>query len=236
MSDTKIRYDSIVELVQSVGDDFMIAAAARVSTGNDLKDRPTDGGVPEQLEKDAGLINYLMANKHGSPFEHGSMTFRIETPIFVVREFHRHRIGWSYNEMSGRYTELKPNFYIPGTERPLVQEGSSAHPKLVPGDEKQYDVMSNRLEYSYEVSWAQYQDLLANGVAKEVARMCLPVGIFTEFYATANPRSIMHFLELRLAQNAQYEIRMVARQIETLFAEAWPATHAAFVKNGYVAP
>lgn len=229
----EIRQESHVELIQQVGNDSMLAAAARVSTLNDLK---LSADEEKQIEKDAGLINYLLTNKHGSPFEHGSATFRIETPIFVVREFHRHRIGWSYNEMSGRYTELPNHFYLPPKERPLVQEGSSAHPKLVPGSHEQYGVNNTSLGESYEESWATYQRLLAEGVAKEVARMCLPVGIFTQMYATANPRSIMKFLELRLAENAQYEIRMVAKKIEAIFAEHWPYTYNAWEANGRVAP
>lgn len=231
----EIRSHSSVELIQQVGNDAMIAAAARVSTALDIQKRY----ISPSEEADAKLINYLVSNKHGSPFEHGLMTFRIETPIFVVREFHRHRIGWSYNEMSGRYTELRNRFYIPDMNRPLTQEGSSAHPKLgITGEESptKYGVVEGQLTQSYMRAWDAYQKQLDAGTAKEVARMCLPVGIFTEMYATANPRSIMNFLNLRLAGNAQYEIRMVAQQIERIFAQAWPATYASWVENDRVAP
>jgi thymidylate synthase (FAD) len=191
----------------------------------------------DRLDKPVeGLINYLMEHKHGSPFEHGSATFRIEAPIFVFREFHRHRIGWSYNEMSGRYTQLRPRFYVPDDNRPLVQGGTSARPKLMPGEPHHIELVQRRQRELYEAAWEAYEAQLAQGVAKEVARNVLPVGIFTEMYATANPRSIMKFLELRLADNAQYEIRMVAHAIAYLFKQHWPVTYDAWLSNGKIAP
>lgn len=222
----EFRSESTVEVIQQMGSDEMICMAARVSTG---KDRDKQEGVE-------GLIKYLVENRHGSPFEHGGLTLRIEAPIFVFREFHRHRIGWSYNETSARYRQLDPVFYLPPEHRPLVQEGSSAHPKLVAGKPEDHAVVVQDLTYSYKVAWMQYQDLLDQGVAKEVARSCLPVGIFSSMYATANPRSLMNFMDLRLAENAQYEIRMVAQKIEDAFSKYWPLTHSAWQKNAYRAP
>jgi thymidylate synthase (FAD) len=213
MNDLEMRDHSTVEVIQQVGDDDMIAMAARVSSGKDRTVPPQGNG---------GLINTLMKNAHGSPFEHGSITFRIETPIF----------GWSYNETSGRYRQLDPIFHVPARDRPLAQKGTSMHPELVPGDRDQYEGMDNRLRHAYDVAWANYEGMLGQGIAKEVARMCLPVGIYTSMYATANPRSMMNFLNLRLAENAQYEIRMVAQHIEEFFTFYWPMTHAAWVANG----
>lgn len=228
--------DSVdVELVQFTGSDAMIASAARVSTGLDL-DKYSE-------EEDAGLINYLMKHRHGSPFEHNSMTFRISAPIFVFREFMRHRIGWSYNEVSARYKKLEPNFYVYPDERPLIQEGSSAHPKLVHGDASLLTSTNNTVEQAYKHAWEMYELLLQDGVANEVARTVLPVGIFSEMYATCNARSLMSFLSLRVDSEdskfetkPQWEIESVARAMEFDFAEEFPDTHEAFVKNGRVAP
>ena len=224
-----------VTLVQSVGNDSSIAAAARVSTGLDLAEYSD--------EDNAGLINYLTKHRHGSPFEHNSMTFRISAPIFVFREFQRHRIGWSYNEVSARYKKLEPRFYIYPGERPLVQEGSSAHPDLVHGDDSLTLSTNGTLYTAYKEAWNMYELLLKDGVANEVARAVLPVGIYSEMYATCNARSLMSFLSLRVdSEDAKYEtkpqweIETVARQMEFEFAGLFPSTYTSFVKNGRVAP
>ncbi|WJN63306.1 ThyX-like thymidylate synthase [Streptomyces phage phiScoe54] len=190
-----------------------------------------------------GLINYLMRDKHGSPFEHGSFTFVIEAPIFVAREFFRHRAGWSYNEESGRYRELRPVFYVPGPERNLVQVGKPGAYTFEPGTPAQYSSVTASSKDAYQSAWNAYQNQLHAGVAKEVARNVLPVGIFTSFWATCNPRSLMHFLSLRTQrQNAtfpsfpQREIEMVADQMEVAFIDAMPITHLAYEMNGRVAP
>ncbi|APC43294.1 hypothetical protein Joe_54 [Streptomyces phage Joe] len=190
-----------------------------------------------------GLINYLMRDRHGSPFEHGSFTFVIEAPIFVAREFFRHRAGWSYNEESGRYRELRPVFYVPGPERNLQQVGKPGAYTFEPGTPAQYSSVTASSKDAYQVAWDAYQNQLQAGVAKEVARNVLPVGIFTSFWATCNPRSLMHFLSLRTnRQNAkvpsfpQREIEMVADQMEVAFIDTMPVTHLAFEMNGRVAP
>ncbi|WJN62831.1 ThyX-like thymidylate synthase [Streptomyces phage phiScoe2] len=190
-----------------------------------------------------GLINYLMRDRHGSPFEHGSFTFVIEAPIFVAREFFRHRAGWSYNEESGRYRELRPVFYVPGPERNLQQVGKPGAYTFEPGTPAQYSSVTASSKDAYQVAWDAYQNQLHAGVAKEVARNVLPVGIFTSFWATCNPRSLMHFLSLRTnRQNAkvpsfpQREIEMVADQMEVAFIDTMPITHLAFEMNGRVAP
>lgn len=224
-----------IELIQSTGTDASIAAAARVSTGMDLWD--------SSEEDDAKLINYLMKHRHGSPFEHNSMTFRISAPIFVFREFHRHRVGWSYNEVSGRYKKLDPRFYIYPSERPLVQEGSSAHPALVAGPESMTLTTNGVLYDSYKSSWSAYESLLDSGAANEVARSVLPVGIYSEMYATCNARSLMSFLSLRVDDSdatfqtkPQWEIEQVALKMEAEFDKLFPATSEAFNKNGRVSP
>src|SRR6187431_1601525 len=120
------------------------------------------------------LINYLMSARHGSPFEHTAFTWFVKAPIFVFREIHRHRIA-SYNEMSGRYTELPPEFYIPEPSRNLVNVGTSARPEFAPGTDQQYAEMDRLVSESYTVAWESYQKMLGAGIANEVARIVLPV-------------------------------------------------------------
>lgn len=232
-----IKDDVDVELVKSSASDDDVIWAARVSTLGEQ----ADVEVPQGRRQ--GLINYLMKNRHGSPFEHTSMTFRISAPIFVMREFHRHRVGWSYNEASGRYMELGPLFYIPGEDRNLVQEGKAGHYTFLPGPKTLYGQMYQEMAEAYHTAYAHYTMLLAKGIAKEVARMVLPVGLFSHMYATCNARSMMHFLGLRTQSEdatfpsfPQREIEMVAEKMETEFARLMPLTYEAFCLNGRVSP
>jgi len=224
-----------VEFIQGTGSDAQVAAAARVSTGLNLDEY--------SAEDNAKLIGYLVKHRHGSPFEHGSMTFRISAPIFVFREFMRHRIGWSYNEVSGRYKKLEPKFYIYPSERPLIQEGSSAHPVLAHGEKDLTVSTNNTAQLAYKNAWEMYELLLQDGVAYEVARAVLPVGIYSEMYVTCNPRSLMAFLSLRVdAENArfetkpQWEIEQVAKKMEEYLVMLYPATYDAFNNHGRIAP
>lgn len=237
MTDITFRSDVDVELVEWSASDLRVAKAAWVSTqGKNAEDFDNE-------ERVAGLLGFLVRDRHGSPFEHTSFTFAIRCPIFVVREFHRHRAGWSYNEESGRYTKLQPEFYVPGPKRNLVQTGKPGHYVFSPGADWQFDEMRDSIRDSSKNSWYNYEKLLNFDIAKEVARMTLPLNIFTSFYATCNSRSLMHFLSLRtesadatFPSHPQKEIQMVADKMEALFAEKMPITHAAWVKNGRVAP
>jgi thymidylate synthase (FAD) len=227
-----------VELTQFVGDDAGICNAARVSTLGELA--ALDTACPT---KNAGLINYLMRDRHGSPFEHGSMTFLIKAPIFVFREFMRHRVGWSYNEESGRYKQLAPEFYIPAPGRKLAQTGKPGHYTFTEGTPEQYGIVRDNLRTASSDAYYAYEGMLANGVAREVARMCLPVNIYSSMYATANPRSLMHFLGLRthredarFVSHPQREIEMTAELMEDAFKGLFPQTWKAFEQNGRVAP
>lgn len=223
-----------VQLVDYMGSDGLICKAARVSTL---------GAKSIDAKESAGLIDFLLRNRHGSPFEHGTMTFRISAPIFVWREFMRHRVGFSYNEQSGRYMELEPMFYVPGSDRPLRQIGKAGEYIFVQGDEEQKETVFTSLMESYTKAWDSYRDMLDMGVAKEVARMCLPVATYSTAYVTCNPRSLMSFLSLRtMAENSTYpsypqeEIAMVADQLEALFRALFPHTWESFNKNGRVSP
>ena len=230
----QIRSDFDVELVESAGYDGLICKAARVST---LASASID------TTESTGLINFLMKNRHGSPFEHGMMMFRISAPIFVWREFMRHRIGFSYNEQSGRYMEMESVFYVPPKTRPLVQQGKPGHYEFVPGTQEQWEVVCAQQELSYMKAWDTYKLQLDLGIAKEVARMCLPVGIYSTAYVTCNPRSMMSFLSLRTKDEdstfpsyPQWEINQVANAMEAHFANTYPITHQCFHNNGRVSP
>lgn len=233
MTDSISFYEYVtVELLDHMGDDRSVSDAARISVKG-----------AENREGDAGLINFLMKNRHGTPFEHNSFKFFVKAPIFVFREFHRHRIGFSYNEMSGRYTELLPEFYIPGELRPLVQQGKAGAYEFVAGSKDQYWDMRDRMCHTYRAAWIDYQQMLADGVAREVARMVLPVGIFSQMIVTCNARSLMAFLSLRMKvagstfpSYPQAEIEMVAEQMETAWAVLMPTTAKAFNDNGRVSP
>lgn len=223
-----------VDLVNSMGGDQLICQAARVSTL---------GGEAYNTEESEGLIKFLMKNRHGSPFEHGTMTFRITAPIFVWREFMRHRIGFSYNEESGRYKELDPICYIPGPDRNLVQVGKSGAYQFVLGTADQYNTTIKALLKAYDQAWTSYNEILDAGVAKEVARLCLPLATYSTAYVTCNPRSMMSFLSLRTTRDnstypsyPQHEIELVANAMEGIFSELFPITHKAFDLYGRVSP
>lgn len=214
-------------LLQKHAAELMIVNAARVSF-NKRKDKVDEG--------DEKLISFLLSHRHGTPFEMVEFCFHVRVPIFVTREWHRHRIA-SYNEMSGRYVELSQAFYVPDPMAIRTQVGK-------PGAYRYERMANNRkvvrarrqIEQAYNQSSAKYKKLLALGVAKELARIVLPVGIYTEFYFKTNARSLMNFLSLRNAPNAMWEIQEYARAIETMFQERLPITHAAFVKHGRMAP
>jgi thymidylate synthase (FAD) len=155
----------------------------------------------------------------------------------------RHRVGWSYNEESGRYRELQPVFYVPGADRKLVQEGRPGKYVFVDGTQEQQDLTGRVMEASYVQAYEAYQEMLAAGVAREVARAVLPVGLFSSMYATCNARSLMHFLGLRTQHEQartpsfpQREIEMVGELMEAHWATLMPLTHATFNANGRVAP
>jgi thymidylate synthase (FAD) len=227
-----------VELVKSSASDADVIWAARVSTAGDksLED------VGSDASKSEGLINYLARERHGSPFEHTSMTFFISAPIFVFREFMRHRIA-SYNEESGRYRELKAVFYIPSKERKLVQIGKAGAYTFVDGTPEQYEITVKSIKETCTLAYENYQKMLSAGVAREVARAVLPVTLYSSMYVTMNARALMNFLSLRTSREGshfpsypQREIEMVAEKMEAEFAKLMPITYGAFQKSGRIAP
>ena len=239
MSDEIVfREDMSVELVKSSASDADVIWAARVSTAGDksLED------VGSDASKSEGLINYLARERHGSPFEHTAMTFFVSAPIFVFREFMRHRIA-SYNEESGRYRELKPVFYIPSKERKLVQIGKAGSYTFVDGTPEQYEITVKSIKETCTLAYQNYQKMLDAGVAREVARAVLPVTLYSSMYVTMNARALMNFLSLRTSREGshfpsypQREIEMVAEKMEAEFAKLMPITYGAFQKSGRIAP
>ena len=232
------RDDVTVELVKASASDADVIWAARVSTaGEQSMDE-----IGEDPARSAGLINYLARERHGSPFEHTSMTFFISAPIFVFREFMRHRIA-SYNEESGRYRELKPVFYVPSKERKLVQIGKAGSYTFIDGNAEQYEITVKAIKETCKLAYANYQKMLDAGVAREVARAVLPVTLYSSMYVTMNARALMNFLSLRTARDGshfpsypQREIEMVAEKMEAEFAKLMPITYGAFEKSGRIAP
>lgn len=213
LSDVKLDplQDSIssVELIRVSGSDLDIANAARVSYGkfsNVLSDR------------DKQLIKFLMEHAHTSPFEHNQLSFRIKAPIFVAREWMRHRMN-SFNEISYRFVKAKVEFFIPSQWRYQDTVNKQSSVGAFENDELR-KVYTTAIETSYRI----YEELLAAGVAREQARGVLPVSIYTEFIYTCNMHSLMHFLRLRLAKGAQQEIRAYARALFQLSYHHFPVT------------
>ena len=232
------REDMTVELVKSSASDSDVIWAARVSTAGEQ----SLDAVGSDASRAEGLINYLARERHGSPFEHTSMTFFVSAPIFVFREFMRHRIA-SYNEESGRYRELRPVFYVPSKERRLVQIGKPGSYEFVEGTKEQYDLTVESIKATCTVAYVNYTKMLDAGVAREVARAVLPVTLYSSMYVTMNARALMNFLSLRTAREGshfpsypQREIEMVAEKMEAHFAQLMPITYGAFQKSGRVAP
>ncbi len=244
MSDIIFRSDVTVELVRSSASDSDVLFAARVSTQGEqtLESAAAHTAAAEDEQRSKGLINYLMRDRHGSPFEHNSMTFYVQAPIFVFREFMRHRIA-SYNEESGRYKELSPVFYVPASDRNLVQVGKTGHYEFLPGSAEQIALVEQESRTTSQQAYESYKRMLEAGVAREVARIVLPLNIYSSMYVTMNSRALMNFLSLRTQREGthfpsfpQREIEMCAEKMEDFWAELMPYTYEAFNKNGRVAP
>jgi thymidylate synthase (FAD) len=242
MTEIQFRSDVTVELVRSSAQDADVLFAARVSTqGEQTLESAMQIGA-EVEKRDKGLINYLMRDRHGSPFEHNSMTFYVQAPIFVFREFMRHRIA-SYNEESGRYRELQPVFYVPGPERKLVQVGKPGAYDFEDGTVEQTALVVQETQSITRAAYESYQRMLEAGVAREVARIVLPVNIYSSMYVTMNSRSLMNFLSLRTKREGthfpsfpQREIEMCAEKMEDFWAKLMPLSYESFNENGRVAP
>lgn len=218
MSEIEFRSDMRVTYIDHMGDDMRIARAARVSVDNDDLDRPHEG-----------LVGRLWADQHTSTFEHCTLTVMVEVPIFVAREWMRHRT-FAYNEVSARYSEVRPVFYVPGEDRPLVQVGKAMDYRREAGGGEQRRITRSPHKRAAEQAWFDYQVMIGSGIAREVARNVLPVSLYTRFYATANLRNWLHFLALRTYPTALWEIRDAAYRVEAIIAEHWPVAYRAFTE------
>lgn len=230
MSEIEFYDHSVVELVWSSFTDDVPVQAARTSTKGD--------GATSEAGK--GLINALVRDRHGVPFEHGGFSFRITAPIFCWRQLVKHRMS-SLSEESGRYREMLPRFAVTDFERPLIQTGKAMEYKFTDETPEELRRELHVMECEEaEWLWERYQRKLAMGITKEVARKYLPLALMSTGILTLNGRSLMHFLSLRTSNTGQshpqYEIEEVAKQIEDIFAKLAPETHAAFDRNGRVAP
>lgn len=224
-----------VRLTDWMGTELDIVNAARVSFHKESEWQVDSEKIFSLDDPDAGLIRFLLKNRHGTPFEQGFQSmWHIRMPIFVMREWVRHRIGHSVNEESGRYVKMRPDFYVPDYVR--TQVGKPGGYTFEPADPEVTDKAQRAIRSNSAYAWAAYEEMLDAGVAREVARQVLPLNLYTEMRWTANARSLMHFIGLRAHPDAMYEIRKYAEAIEELFAYHMPTTYAAFVEAGRVAP
>lgn len=215
-----------VRLDDAMADDLSVVNGARVSFARHKT---------EMDDSDAGLIRFLMRERHGTPFEHNSFRFHIRAPIFVAREWFRHRVG-SFNEFSMRYAKATDDFYVPEPDDVRSQVGKPGAYSFEPVEPGVAETTREEMRAVYEAAFSAYERLVELGVARELARSVLPVGAYTEFYWTVNARALMNFLSLRNSETAQREIRRYAEACEQFLAEKMPVTYSAFVANDRAAP
>lgn len=211
-----------VRLIDKMGDDLSIVRAARVSY-----DAAWRAGESEK--SDHRLINYLWRNKHTSPFESVSFTFEVKAPIFVFRQWHRHRT-WSYNELSARYKELPEEYYVPLPETVGVQAEDNKQCRLIQtGGVKNVSITASYLiDQHSKDSFKLYKDLLSQGIPRELARSILPVNTYSHMFATVNLLNLLKFITLRSDDHAQYEIRVFSDAMKQLITPIVPVTMKAF--------
>jgi len=219
--------EGFVRLAEVNANDLSVVNSARVSFGK-IKN--------EMEEADKGLINFLMREKHGTPFEHNYFSFHVKAPIFVAREWFRHRIGWSYNEYSARYSVMHDSWYVPDVGSVRTQVGKPGSYSFEPLEPELASDITKVIDEACGTAFRTYNYMLERGVAKELARSVLPVGMYTEFYATTNARALMNFITLRADDNAQYEIRQYAEALASFLKAEMPVTYETFESNGRVAP
>jgi thymidylate synthase (FAD) len=227
MADTKINVldKGYVRLVDSMGSDLSIVRAARVSFDADWR-------TGEDAGKDEALIDYLWRNRHATPFEAVEFQFEIKAPIFVFRQWHRHRT-WSFNELSGRYAELPDEFYVPDIDDIGVQSKDNKQGRDQPAVPRSEDFW-----FAYEAyigvcdnAFALYRRMLELGWPRELARTVLPLATYSRMFAKVDLRNLFAFLDLRLHEHAQYEIRVYAEALIELARPTAPVAFAAWEKH-----
>ena len=198
-----------VRLDDAMASDLSVVNSARVSFGRRKE---------EMDESDEGLVRFLMRDRHGTPFEHNAFRFHIRAPIFVVREWMRHRVG-SFNEFSMRYAKATSDFYVPDADDVRSQVGKPGAYSFEPVDAELAEQTREELQAVYDQAFETYERLVEAGVARELARSVMPVGAYTEFYWTVNARALMNFVSLRASETAQREIRRYAEAVEVFLAD-----------------
>lgn len=222
MEAIKLLNHGHVRLVDSMGSDLAVCRSARVSYNAEWRAGEDEG-------KDAKLIDYLVKNQHTSPLECVQFTFEVKAPIFVFRQWHRHRT-WSFNEVSGRYSELPEEFYVPEVSQIATQSKSN---KQMRTDEI-HPLAENIQQAIYSAAdgaFATYHELLKVGCPRELARGVLPVNTYSHMFATVDALNLFKFLKLRLHKHAQYEIRVYAEAMLELIEPTIPVTTAAVRKH-----
>lgn len=209
-----------VRLVDYMGTDISIVRSARVSYDAAWRAGENEGS-------DNRLIRYLLRNGHNTPFEAVVATLEIKAPIFVVRQWHRHRTQ-SYNELSARYRELPEEFYVPEPHLLGKQSSDNKQVRVLEPDIKDAELRCMQIRISCEQSFAEYRALLQDGVPREIARTVLPLATYTHMFSTANLHNWLRFLSERLHPHAQYEIRLYAEAVRKLLNEIVPVTMRAF--------
>ncbi|HAZ09183.1 MAG TPA: FAD-dependent thymidylate synthase [Elusimicrobia bacterium] len=215
----KVLDKGFVRLVDMMGGDQGVVDAARVSYG----------GRSKGADSDKKLISYLLKHSHLTPFEHSLLKFHCRAPIFVARQWFRHRFA-AYNEISFRYTEVKDDFYMP--EKWRGQDKKNKQGSMAGADLDQ-EMLNGMFKKQVDGALETYKKMIAMGTAREMARMVLPVNLYTEFYWTVNARSLMNFVALRADAHAQWEIQKYGEAMAKLFREKMPWTYEAFLRHGW---
>ena len=221
-----IENHGTIQLVQAYANDLTVVNAARVSYGKHTN---------TLTEPDIKLIHYLMKNGHGTPFEHNMLTYKITCPIFIAREWFRHRTA-SYNEISGRYTQLPQTKWTPQPHQLRTQTGKPGHYQYQPANPTQAQQAHQIIQNINQQTQQAYQQLLNLGIAKEHARIILPLTQTTQFIYTTNARSLLNLISLRNHPTAQHEIQQYAKTLEHTLHQHMPHTTQAFIQNGRKAP
>lgn len=214
----RVLDQGFVRLVDYMGSDGRIVAAARVSYGEGTK----------TVREDQGLIDYLIRNEHTSPFEQVQLTFHVKLPIFVARQWIRHRTA-RVNEISGRYSVMKDEFYLP-TEESLRTQGTfnkQGRAETAVSEEAAPEIVRDIREGQRD-AYARYEAMLQKELAREVARIALPLSLYTEWYWQIDLHNLFHFLKLRLDHHAQWEIREYAKVMAGMTKAVAPLAYSAF--------
>ena len=210
-----------VRLVDYFGGDQRIVQSARVSYGEGTK----------SVSQDGALIDYLLRHQHTSPFEHVLMTFHVKMPIFVARQWVRHRTG-RMNEVSGRYSIMKDEFYVPAADKVAPQSKDNKQGRATEAfDKDTADKIISQLEAGQKEAYENYSSLIDDGLAREIARINLPLSLYTEFYWEMDLHNLFHFLKLRLDSHAQYEIRVYAEVMLEMCRKVAPMATESFINH-----